>query len=192
MKNEKMNTEIKDTLKVIVKIVIPIVTLYAIICVAYNIYVNYFTNWNLSPREKLALEVVEDYKNMLKNPKSMQLSGDILVIFYENEETEETELFTYFTTYATNSFNAVVLSNTVYCFTDYLGDIDNLAEEARNTENEDKRQKILDASVAYALYKYKLARYNVDKNNLNPVEEPEYTLVNGEWAAKKLKIDYIK
>ena len=185
----KINIKIKNELKVITKIIIPIIMLYAIICIIYNIYTNYFTNQNLSYSEKLALEVVKDYKNMLKNPESIQLDGDILVIFYENKKTGDTRHFTYFTTYATNSFNAVISSTNVYCFSDFLGELSVLNEVAENTKNKDKKQKILDANVAYARYNYILY---ASANNPNLETDLHYTLVDSKLIAKKLNVNYIK
>lgn len=87
----------------------------AIVCIAFLVIkANHFSN-----EEKHALNLVEKYQNMLKDPGSLVLRSDIVVISAFDDGNIPTE-YVYFTASGNNSYGAAVTSTACFVEGKYI------------------------------------------------------------------------
>lgn len=154
-----------------------IVVVVAVIALIVGAIVYYQTS-QLSYEEKTAVRNLEDYKKMLKDPDSMKLRSDVVVIrAYDYED--EVRTYCFFTSSGSNSFGASVQSTAFYRGLSYICDMSS-ADESDFEDIEDK-QIFLDGKLK--LMHYKL--YGKDAEIFIKCE-----VVPAKKVAKRVKIDY--
>ncbi len=135
----------------------------------------------LNEKEKYVYEVVDEYKDMLKDPDSMVLRGDILYVKDSSYDT-----YVAFSASGNNSYGAPVTSMPIFKNYSYLGDYDDDLEDI-----DDPREA---ANLAYG--KLIVASWNLmakaggDLSNDEDYLEAE--LISGKKIAAKLKCEFKK
>ncbi len=139
----------------------------------------------LSYEEKWALHNVEKYQSMLKDPDSMVLRGDILILWYWDDDAEagdKMKQYTYFIASGNNSFGASIQSMPCFKGYIYLADLDDYKEDDFDTTED--YIEMLKADVAFKRYK----AVGVSKDGNSSVFRAE--IISGKKIARKLHIDY--
>lgn len=113
-----------------------------------------FSIYNISPDEEIAITNVKDLKSMLKDPDSLKLYEDVLIIWYTDLEGDY-NFYTYINYGAKNSYGAMIKSIAMYEGYSYIGDMEdiediNIAET--DSEKRNERLKLLKAETPYLSY----------------------------------------
>lgn len=118
-----------------------------------------FSIYNISPDEEIAITNVKDLKSMLKDPDSLKLYEDVLIIWYTDLEGDY-NFYTYINYGAKNSYGAMSKSIAMYKGYSYIGDMEdiediniediNIAET--DSEKIDEQLKLLKAKIPYLCY----------------------------------------
>ena len=113
-----------------------------------------FSIYNISPDEQIAITNVKDLKSMLKDPDSLKLYEDVLIIWYTDLEGDY-NFYTYINYGAKNSYGAMSRSIAMYEGYSYIGDMEdtediNIAETDPEKRNE--WLKLLKAEAPYLCY----------------------------------------
>ena len=113
-----------------------------------------FSIYNISPDEEIAITNVKDLKSMLKDPDSLKLYEDVLIIWYTDLEGDY-NFYTYINYGAKNSYGAMIKSIAMYEGYSYIGDMEdiediNIAET--DSEKRNERLKLLKAEAPYLCY----------------------------------------
>lgn len=174
--NFKLNNKIIAIISIIISILIII---SAALC---------FFNFHLSEDEKYALENVQDLKNHLKDPSSLQLYDDILVIHYiDDKSLNLCGIYTFIDYGAKNSFGATVSDLAAYKSYEYLESINYevKGEDITNATGSEmeKIKQIIQAQVIY--YSVQLNFKGTGKISGEGIKS--YTLVKKEKILKHLK-----
>lgn len=116
-----------------------------------------FSIYNISPDEEIAITNVKDLKSMLKDPDSLKLYEDVLIIWFTDLEGDY-NFYTYISYGAKNSYGAMSRSIAMYEGYSYIGDMEdiediediNIAET--DLEKIDELLKLLRAKIPYYYY----------------------------------------
>lgn len=150
-----------------------------VVAVMLGIY-GYYMVTDLSIEEKIAIDAVEDYRDMLKAPDSMKLAGDVIVI-HAYDSDDEYHTYCYFTASGNNSYGAAVSSTAYYRDYKYICDISSADEEDFTTDEE--KLVFLDGKIQLSLYQL----YGAESESFVRCE-----VVPMKKVAKRAKIDYAK
>ena len=164
----------KKKTKWIVGLVLGIAAVAAIVIVFITISGNV-----LNEDEKYVCSVISRYKNVLKDPDSLIIRGDILYV-----EDLKSDKYIFFNASANNSYGAKVTSCPMYKGYSYLGDYSDDYEEM----DDDKKLGFLYASRILAMWNFvmKVAGVPLTKEDgYNSVEE-----ISGKKIAAKLRCEW--
>lgn len=135
----------------------------------------------LTLEEEIALRNVQDLKDRLKDPDSLKLYDDVLVVFYTGKEyIEEVDFFSYIDYGAKNSYGAMNRNTALYSGYDYIGtmedaeDIDVIKITFSGRSLTDNEMRLLRARLAYLSYQ------------LSKEEAKSYEIVDREKIMRKL------
>jgi len=158
------------------KIAIALVIILTIIVAVLAINAN-----KLSYEEKHAIRNVKDYQSMLKDPDSLILRGDVVVLYYYDDKSEEDKIkhYTFFNTSANNSFGASIQSLPCYEGYIYLANLLNYNQDDFDTT--DEYLDVLKADYAYQRYNL----MGIDEEIVFKAEK-----VDGKKIARKLHIKH--
>ena len=159
--------------------IIGIIAVLILIAGIYLLVINHF-----SSSEKYALNLVEKYQDMLKDPDSMVLRSDVVVISSFPEDGEYTR-YCFFTASGNNSYGAAVTSTA--CFVDgkYICDMGDFPSDEELLEmNPDEALEYL--GIKLALSQWRLHGESC-KDEFDDVLD-SYA-VDGNKIARKLHID---
>lgn len=125
---------------------------FYIVVIAVIIFL--FSIYNISPDEEIAITNVKDLKSMLKDPDSLKLYEDVLIIWYTDIKGDY-NFYTYINYGAKNSYGAMIKSIAMYEGYSYIGDMEdtediNIAETDPEKRNE--QLKLLKAKTPYLSY----------------------------------------
>lgn len=125
-----------------------IAVIIAIICLSVLAYfvVNKVTS---TPHKNQAIANVQNLKNMLKDPDSLKLYEDVLVIFYKTDD-HNYDFYTYIDYGAKNSYGAMVRNTAIYVNRKYVCTME---EAIKELEVENKNIELIKASLPYTTYK---------------------------------------
>ena len=160
---------------IIIAVAIIILTVIAIV----------FISNNLSSDERYVYELVKDYKNKLKDPTSLAVSGPSLILSYANSEDSIKKV--YFDAYANNSYGARTHSLVAYQDSEYLGDASTAVKkiDTNASESELTRQVKLTAAIyTYNDFAIKISEGDVSKYKA--------VFVNMKKIARKVGCGYIE
>ena len=93
---------------------------FYIVVIAVIIFL--FSIYNISPDEEIAITNVKDLKSMLKDPDSLKLYEDVLIIWYTDLLEGDYNFYTYINYGAKNSYGAMIKSIAMYEGYSYIGD----------------------------------------------------------------------
>ena len=150
-----------------------------VVALMLGIY-GYYMATDLSVEEKIAIDAVEDYRDMLKDPDSMKLTSDVIVI-HAYDSDDEYHTYCYFTSSGNNSYGAAVSSTAYYRDYKYICDISSADEEDFTTDEE--KLIFLDGKIQLSLYQL----YGAESESFVRCE-----VVPLKKVAKRAKIDYAK
>jgi predicted nucleic acid-binding Zn ribbon protein len=127
------------------KVTVFFVMLLALVLIGvFLLYSNY-----LSRDERIAVTNVKDLKLMLKDPDSLKLYEDVLVVWYA-ATNEEIVFYTYISYGAKNGYGAIGRDIAIYRGYEYIGDFSDEQDE----NDVEKKATIIKAEVPYLLYKF--------------------------------------
>lgn len=135
---------------------------------------------SLNQEEKAALDMVEKYQTMLKDPDSMKLQSDVVVIRAYNSDNKY-HTYCFFTATGTNSFGAAISSTVYFCDYKYICDISSAKED--DFTDTDSLNTFLDGKSM--LIDYQL--HGADAEQFTECE-----VVPRKMVAKRANIDYAK
>lgn len=135
----------------------------------------------VTPEERYAIEVVKDYRSMLKDPDSMTIRGDITVVHasYDSGPID----YCYFEVSAKNSFGGFASSVPFYEGEKYQMDV---SEEIDESEYNLRDEGDLDEYSLLAVTQFKWAYWQA--KGFSERETP--VTVDGESVAKALGVSY--
>jgi len=113
-----------------------------------------FSIYNISPDERIAITNVKDLKSMLKDPDSLKLYEDVLIIWYTDLEGDY-NFYTYINYGAKNSYGAMSKSTAMYKGYSYIGDMEDIEDiNIAETDSEKiyEKLKLLQAEMPYLHY----------------------------------------
>ncbi|MCD7894775.1 MAG: zinc ribbon domain-containing protein [Erysipelotrichaceae bacterium] len=139
----------------------------------------------LSTEEKYALTMAERYQDMLKDPDSMILRSDVIII-EGTEDSNDYHTYCLFVASGTNSFNASVQSLVAFRDNEYIDDLD-----------EDLDYSDFDSTSEYKAYLYTKKAYyayQIWGEDISSGDEDciSCDIVEGKKISRKLNIDYNK
>jgi len=114
----------------------------------------YFLLFHLSNDELIAVENVKDLKSMLKDPDSLKLYEDVLIIWYTDLEGDY-NFYTYINYGAKNSYGAMSRSIAMYEGYIYIGDMEDIEDTditniiKMEPEERNEHAKLLKAQIPY-------------------------------------------
>lgn len=156
-----------------------IIALVLVVCIAFPLYRHYVD----SKIDTMAVICLKDYKNMLKNPSSMVVKGDIVKVTVENSMGGSMSYY-YFTASGQNDFGAMVESTPAYDGLNYVGNMEDLYDIDYN--DLEKTAKLL---IATNIYK----AATMDDPDLAPginILGIEY--LPGKQIAKKAEVGFVE
>lgn len=98
----------------------------------------------LTDDEKYAVDIIEDYRRMMKDPDSLILRSDIIIITGRSL-SEELRTYCFFTVSGNNSYGASVTTTECYVSGKYLCDTKEFDDVSIDTEDKDRAKDLLDA-----------------------------------------------
>jgi len=110
--------------------------------------------FHLSNDELIAVENVKDLKSMLKDPDSLKLYEDVLIIWYTDLEGDY-NFYTYINYGAKNSYGAMSRSIAMYEGYIYIGDMEDIEDTditniiKMEPEERNEHAKLLKAQIPY-------------------------------------------
>ncbi len=114
-----------------------------------------FSIYNISPDEEIAITNVKDLKSMLKDPDSLKLYEDVLIIWYTDLEGDY-NFYTYINYGAKNSYGAMSKSIAMYEGYSYIGDMEDIEEVTNiikmDPEKRNEQLKLLNAKIPFLCY----------------------------------------
>ena len=114
-----------------------------------------FTTLNtLSDDEKYAVKMVEEYQDMLKDPDSLKLRSDVIVIKSYTEETGSI-VHSFFTASGSNSYGANVTSTVCFVDGEYFCDLDDIPDASEYMQMSDSEAR------KYLLIELRLAQWKL-------------------------------
>lgn len=141
----------------------------------------YLGNDNLTADEKYAIGIVENYQDMLKDPDSIKLRSDVIVIRkYDTEK--EYHSYCFFEASGNNSYGATVTSMVYFYDGNYFGDI-SATNEMDYQDDENNLKIYLEGQIVISNWKL----YGDDAEAFESC-----STVTAKKIAKKLKINYSK
>lgn len=126
---EKLRIKIKKfikTHKLLSTIIISLLTL-SILFLSIGLPIIISNNRKLSVDEEIAVEIVESLRTNLKDPDSLKLYDDVLVIWFENDDGD-LNFYTYIDYGGKNSYGAMIRGDAMYKGYSYLGSENDLDE----------------------------------------------------------------
>lgn len=150
----------------------------------------------LTPTENAAIKVVGEYQDMMKDPDSLKLRSDVIIVGTYTEDTGFVEYY-YFTASGDNSYNASVTSTVCYVREDKeqaFYDMDDLPTLADLQGEGDLSDEVLNAASYYAKIDLYLSAWELyGETASQELDEVSYAkTVDAKLVAKKLDIDYSK
>ena len=113
------------------KVLPRIIILLVIVAVAAGIGFAYYKLWYMDSDELYAFHRVEDYRDMLKDPDSMVLRGDVLVMWamedaLNKDSGYDTNIYCYFVASGNNSYGAAIKSMPCFLNGRFVGDYEDI------------------------------------------------------------------
>ena len=151
--------------KLLTLIGIAIAAIVALVIIITLVVANHFDTY-----EKLGLHCVEKYQNMLKDPDSLTLRSDVILMHVFNGEDDDMSMteYCFFTASGNNSYGASIISSP--CFVDgkyhslqYFCDLDDIPDEKELLELDDADEVVKYLQVKLAFYKWQLYGENADE-----------------------------
>ena len=150
----------------------------------------------LTPTENAAIKVIGEYQDMMKDPDSLKLRSDIIIVGTYTEDTGFVEYY-YFTASGDNSYNASVTSTVCYVREDKeqafydMGDLPTLADLQGEGALTDE---VLNAASYYTKIDLYLSAWDLYGEKVSEeLDEVRYAKsVEAKLVAKKLGIEYSK
>lgn len=144
------------------------VSIFVIIAVILSIgSFLFYNNYYIAPSEKIGLDNIKHLKSTLKDPDSLKLYEDVIILSYTDAQGEN-NLYTYIKYGAKNSYGAMGKAFAVYKGNEYIGDLYDLDEEDYSTDiyenlnNLSYRLELSLAQIPYYLYTKDLELNNED------------------------------
>ncbi|MCD7807829.1 MAG: zinc ribbon domain-containing protein [Erysipelotrichaceae bacterium] len=160
------------------------VLLIGIMIIASLAMITVYTN-TLTAKEKYAMQMVERYQDMLKDPDSMILRSDVIIIDGYNYD-DEYHTYCFFVASGTNSFGASVQSLVSFRDNTFFDDVnDDLDYSDFDSWNE--YMNYLDTKLVYLDYKI------YGENMCDSVDDYNYIscdIVDSKVVGKKLNISF--
>ena len=156
---------------------------------AAGICVLIFQSVHLSSAEKYVLSQISDYKDKLKNPESMDICDDIILLanIFEDESGEKIyQAYVFFEAGGNNSYGEKTYSTICYVNGECLGEIEDFPETSEILNIEPDRAKM-----------YMWAELALSGWNLYGEDFPEYDdtfiqaeIISGRKIARKIGATY--
>lgn len=146
----------------------------------YNNYIN--------SKLKVAQQCVHSYKTMQKDPDSMILRGDVLVV---NDKEEDWDRYVCFVSSGKNSYGATVTSMPIFKNGSYLCDYTEENESFSYGMSDDEIHDLLQSNLEASKARLKIAEAKFENEVGDGVSETiDFQFYNGKRIAKNLKIGY--
>ncbi len=143
LKNKKIKLKISKKIKNI-GILLSITILIVILVFSY-------TSNHFSADEKIALENVKYFQQRLKDPNSLEINEDVLVLFFENDNSIYSN--TFFEYSAKNSYGSLNYDLAIFEDDEYLGCYSNQEDDSETVEEAEKKVAIEMAMLRMKVYK---------------------------------------
>lgn len=155
------------------KKLVAVLAVVALIFVVAIVYGN-----QLNEREQHVYDVVASYRNMLKDPDSLVLRGDILYVV-----TDDSDKYVAFSASGNNSYGTPVTSMPMFMNYSYIGDY---GDEPSNLEDIEDKLNLARCNLI-------VAKWNLVGSNLaNEDEYLEAESISGKKIASKLQCEWKK
>lgn len=156
----------------------------AIISILALVFVIVFIQSNkLSSDEEYAITIVEKYQDMLKDPDSIKLRGDVIVICAK-DNNKERHMYCFFTASGSNSYGSSIQNSVAFRDGQYI-------DMNKNNYNYDlENSSLIQKYMIYLDVEEKLLKFNLSGEDSDSFEH--CTVVDGNLVSKKLKISYNK
>ncbi|MCD7827029.1 MAG: zinc ribbon domain-containing protein [Clostridiales bacterium] len=136
---------------------------------------------SFSTDEKIALRVVEKYKNMLKDPDSLILRSDVVVIKTYSSD-DGTHTYCFFTASGNNSYGASITSTCCFMDGTYICDTGDFPD------NDELFEMDTEEAIKYTTIRLRLAEWNLYGETLSDESDEVYAsyAVDANKIARKI------